>query len=81
MTDPISEEGGRAMKAVSSLMETYDFRDDNDDDNFFSIELYKTPEGKHFRFVATTGMNSAWAGAMNFYEWVKDDLSDWKDEG
>jgi hypothetical protein len=67
-----------ALLEASVQMASSDWRDDEDEDNFITARLYKTADGKHFRYIETSGMNSSYAGAGKIVEWLASgDVATW----
>ena len=64
-----------ALIAKSTAIDTYDFAHESDEDDYVSIVLYRTPDGRHFRHIIASGMSSSWAGAIDIIEWVEDELN------
>lgn len=73
MATTIEPETLEELLKASEVMDTYDFRDDEDEDDYIVARLYKAPDGRHFRYVESSGMNSAPSGAGNFGEWLAED--------
>ena len=71
-------EDSDALLEASTLMASSDWRDDGDEDNFITARLYKTADGKHFRYIESSGMNSRYAGAGKIVEWLAPgDIATW----
>jgi hypothetical protein len=75
--DMTEEEQETALKSAREI-DSFDFRDPEDEDDYYSAWLYKTPDGRHFRLVPTAGMNSYFAGYTGTAEWLSDEeLEHW----
>ena len=58
-------EDPEALIAESEKLDSFDFENPDDEDSYYSVELYKAPDGRHFRHVLASGMNSpatGWTG-------------------
>lgn len=53
-------------------VDSFDYRNAHDEDDYFSITLYQMPDGRYFRFVTASGFNSAFDGATGVGDWVAD---------
>ena len=51
-------------------IDTYDFRSDDDEDDYITALLYKAKSGRHFRSIESSGMSSVYSGAGEFGEWL-----------
>lgn len=68
------------LPEISSRVDDFDFRNEDDEDDYFSIVLYKHPDGRHFRWIDGSGMNSVFVGALGLDQWISDDqLGSWKE--
>lgn len=65
------EDVAMALKTAGQL-DVYDYRNDEDDDDYISAVLYGLPDGRLFRLVTASGMNSVHSGAGNIGEWLTD---------
>ncbi|MFN3242940.1 MAG: hypothetical protein ACE37K_15680 [Planctomycetota bacterium] len=72
MTENESEIDWADLCGKSTELDSYDYRNQDDEDDYVSATLYRTPDGRHFRFISATGMNTGWAGAADFGEWLVD---------
>lgn len=81
MTDELDYGDTDALTDASSEIDSYDYRDENDDDDRVSLILYQAPDGRYFRYVADVGMNSPWEGSLGKVKWFGTALpEDWKEE-
>src|SRR5262245_4281961 len=55
---------------LSTEVESLDYRNPEDFDDYFTSTLYRAPDGRSFRVVESSGMNSEFCGAGNFGEWL-----------
>lgn len=62
------------------LIEEYDYQSEDDEDDYFSIALYKSADGRLFRYVIASGMNSVFHGAQEYIDkWFNEEnISSWK---
>ena len=76
----MSEEDLAAAKPTSALVEEFDFRAEDDDDNYVVAELRRTAGGRPFRYIGESGMNSTYVGAGDLGEWLsEDEVATWAD--
>jgi hypothetical protein len=67
-----------ALLEASTQIDSSDWRDDDDADNYITARLYRAANGKHFRYIESSGMNSSYAGAGNIVEWLAPgDVATW----
>jgi hypothetical protein len=61
-------------------METYDYRNPDDADDYIAAVLYRLYDGRHFRVISASGKNSPLAGAGSIGEWLptNDEVQNWK---
>lgn len=59
-----------AMLASSELIASHDHVADGSEDGYVTMHLYKANDARYFRYVEASGMNSSFAGAMHFIEWI-----------
>ncbi len=77
-TDMTSDELEQA-KADATEVDTFDYRNDADDDDYVSLVLYKTAGGRHFRYISSSGFNNAFSGVVDSGQWLADEeVADWK---
>ncbi|CUH89862.1 hypothetical protein PH5382_03815 [Phaeobacter sp. CECT 5382] len=64
---------------VSELVEEHDNRNEDDEDDYYSIALYRHSDGRMFRYVAASGMNSVFGGAQGFIDqWLAErEVASW----
>lgn len=68
-----------ALIAEAEEVDTYDYQNEEDSDDYYSIVLYKLPDGRHFRDVIASGYNSSFSAALGA-EWLDEgDLDRWKE--
>lgn len=70
MTAPKNPSDPDELIAASTQLDSSDWRDNDDEDNYVVARLYKAPEGTFFRFIESSGMNSSYSGAGKFVEWL-----------
>ena len=80
MPNEMSEEELEAQLATAKSVDSFEHRNDEDEDDYIVAELYRTADGRHFRYIDSSGMNSPFAGAGNFGEWLEEkEVADWHD--
>lgn len=52
------------------LLDEHDYRNPDDEDDWFAAKLYETTDGRLFRYVELSGFNSVHNGAGNIGEWI-----------
>lgn len=70
MPVPMSETETETFLGSSTELDTYDYRNEEDVDDYISAILYKTGDGRYFRYVSSSGMDSEFVGAGEFGEWL-----------
>ena len=61
-------------------VDTHEYRNPDDEDDYFTMTLYRTSSGRHFRVMESSGMNSRFDGVMNDGLWLNDDeVANWVD--
>lgn len=74
----MDDEELQELLETSEKLEEFDWRDEVDEDNYLSLELYKAPNGQYFRYVVASGMNSVITGAQGSIEWLDEkDIAVW----
>jgi hypothetical protein len=68
-TDMTSEEVDDFLHSAKQI-DSFDFRNEDDDDDYFTMTLYESKDGRCFRIVESSGMDSRFSGAGNFGEWL-----------
>src|SRR4029453_5742820 len=58
----------RRCRTMAEAMETYHYRNRDDEDDYLSAVLYRLFDDRHFRVVNASGKNSPLAGAGNIRE-------------
>ena len=54
----------------------------DDQDDYVMASLYKAADGRHFRHVTQSGMDSPYDGAGNVGEWLDaDEIGNWQQFG
>lgn len=67
------------LPEISAKMDDFDYANEDDADDYFSVVLYKHSDGRHFRWIDASGMNSVFVGALGFDQWISDDqIANWK---
>jgi len=60
-------------------VDTYDYRNPESDDGYFSAVLKKAADGRHFRVVLQSGYDSRCAVAGNVGDWLDDhEVAKWR---
>lgn len=73
LTDAL--EGAEAVKDGG-----YDAATSGDEDDYVFATLYKKGNGRYFRHITTSGMNSPYDGGMEIGEWLDlDEVDRWDD--
>jgi hypothetical protein len=66
-------------RARATRVETYEYRDEGNEDNYIVAELYRCADGRNFRFVESSGMDSVYTGSGDFGEWLTaEEAKKWK---
>jgi hypothetical protein len=70
----------RRCRAMAEAMETYHYRNRDDEDDYLSAVLYRLFDDRHFRVVNASGKKSPLAGAGNIGEWLptNEEVQNWK---
>lgn len=80
MPTPMTDEELETQKGTATEIDDFYYKHEDDEDNYFSAVLYKTPDDRHFRVVESSGYNSQFCAAGNIGEWLTDDEIDtWTD--
>ena len=76
----MTEDEVRQSRTAAETMETYDYRNPDDHDDYICAVLYRLFDGRHFRLINASGMSSPLAGAGNIGEWLptNEDVQNWK---
>lgn len=69
-TDMTPEELEAALRGGSSI-DSFEHRSDENEDDYIVAQLYRTPEGRLFRYVESSGMDSTFSGAGEFGQWLE----------
>jgi len=69
-TDMTAEELEAALANAASI-DSYEQRSDENEDDYVVAQLYRTPEGRLFRYVESSGMDSTFSGAGEFGQWLE----------
>ena len=72
MPTRMSDEEHEKAKETAKLVDTFEFRNEADENDFFMAELNKDAVG-HFRVVTMSGFNSIFHGAGNIAERLTED--------
>lgn len=68
------------LPEISTRVDEFDYVNSDDEDDYLSIALYKHPDGRHFRWIDGSGMNSVFVGVLGFDAWLSDDqIAKWKE--
>jgi len=66
--------------ASATQVDTYEFRNEDDEDDYFTATLYKARDGRHFRVVDSSGMNSQFDGSSGFGQRLTDkEVKNWNE--
>lgn len=70
----------RWSRTAAETMETYDYRNPDDVDDYISAVLYRLFDGRHFRLINASGAGSPLGGAANIGEWLptNEEVQNWK---
>ena len=60
-----------ALLTASTQIGSSDWERGEDEDNYITARLYQAVDGKHFRYIESSGMNSRYGGAGNIVEWLE----------
>lgn len=64
----------------SQKADSFEYRAEDDEDDWFTASLYVTPKQKHFRVVELSGYSSIFGGAGEIGEWLeKSEVENWAD--
>jgi hypothetical protein len=76
----MTEDELRGYWTKAETMETYNYRNPDDTDDYISAVLYRLFDGRHFRVVNASGKNSPLAGSGSIGEWLptNDAVQNWK---
>lgn len=67
-----------ALLAASTKVASSDWRDEEDEEKHITAHLYKAVDGRHFRFIESSGMNTGYSGATGIVEWLEQgDIATW----
>lgn len=69
-TDMTAEELEAGLRSGSSI-DSFEHRSDENEDDYIVAQLYRTPEGRLFRYVESSGMDSTFSGAGEFGQWLE----------
>ena len=80
MPTPMTEDELRQSRSAAETMETYDYRNPDDEEDYISAALYRLFDGRHFRFINASGKKSPLAGSGNIGEWLptNEEVQSWK---
>lgn len=73
MPSEMTPEELETARTSATAVDSYDYRNDDDEDDYFSASLYETTDGRRFRVVESSGMNSQFEGAGDIAEWLTDE--------
>ncbi|MDP3633602.1 hypothetical protein [Phenylobacterium sp.] len=68
-TDMTPEELEAALKSGASI-DSFDYRSEESEDDYIVAQLYRMPDGRLFRYVESSGMDSTFSGAGEFGQWL-----------
>jgi hypothetical protein len=76
----MTEDELRWSRTAAERMETYDYRNPEDANDYISAALYRLFDGRHFRLIRASGTGSSLAGAGNLGEWLptNEEVQNWK---
>ena len=60
----------KAQRETTTLIDSYDYRNENDEDDYVVAALYRTKDRRYIRYIESSGMNSKYSGAGDFCEWL-----------
>jgi len=58
-------------------LDEFEFRNEDDEDDWFTAALYMDKKRRVFRVMESSGMNSEFNGSDNIGEWLVDESLDW----
>lgn len=62
----------------SELVDSFDHTNEEDTDDYVLMELRLAKDGRHFRYITSSGFNSPYVGAGNIGEWLEEgDMETW----
>ena len=63
----------------SEQIDNHDYRNPESEDDYLVMYLYKAPDGRHFRYIESSGFDSIHSGAANIVEWLDSaEVDNWK---
>ena len=66
------------LPEISTRADDFDYANEDDADDYYTVVLYKHPDGRHYRWIDAFGMNSTFAGANGFDQWLSgDQVANW----
>lgn len=71
MPNPMEDGELETSMAAAVEVDSYEFEHPDDGDNYVTAKLYKLDDGRHFRVVDGSGMNSIYDGASDIGEWLE----------
>ncbi|HKX92051.1 MAG TPA: hypothetical protein VJM15_06460 [Sphingomicrobium sp.] len=75
----MSDEELESALATATLVSEGGYDSDDDADDYVIASLYKAADGRHFRHVTSSGMNSPYDGSGNVGEWLDAaDIGNWE---
>lgn len=78
----MDEDELNAALEVADRVAGFSYRNSEVDDDFVDAELYRMPDGRHFRLITMSGFASNWSGEMNSGEWLDEaGVANWTDLG
>jgi hypothetical protein len=73
-----TEEIEKQVRSAEQV-DTHAYRNEHTEDDYFTAVLYKTKQGRYFRLIDQSGMNSQFSGSGNVGEWLEvSEVSSWK---
>lgn len=61
-------------------IDTFEFRNEDDEDHYIEATLYQAKDGRKFRVVDASGMNSVLNGAAGGGEWITEaEAANWNE--
>jgi hypothetical protein len=77
----MTDEELESALASSTQIDDYDYRNEDSEDDYYSLALYQTNDDLHFRLLLSSGFDSRYMGSMNGGIWLQTDeeVKNWRD--
>jgi hypothetical protein len=78
MPSTMTDEELDRFKPASTAVDSHEYRNEDDEEDYFTATLYKTKEGRPFRYIDSTGMSSSLTADRG--EWLsEEEIVNWKE--